>query len=701
MLETGLPDPPGSGPAETCLVTPEAFLELADVLPDPAVLLDGEGVVLAANRRACALLGAPAQELVGHRLDEQLRTPPHELDRFLLACRSSGEEVPGTLHTVLGEEPLRCRGVRLRRPPGAGVQILVRVPSVSTAATRFALLNEKIDQLGAEVRRRERGERALAEQLELAAFGRDVGLALSSGGSLHEMLQRCAEHVVEHLDAAFARVWTLGVDDGELVLRASAGMYTHLDGEHARIPVGRYKIGLIAAEGLPHLTNSVVGDERVHDQAWARREGMVAFAGYPLVVEGRVVGVMAAFARHALSETTLEAMASVATAVASGIERKRIEADLVRHTELLQRADRRKDEFLAMLGHELRNPLAPLRTGLELVALGKVSERTVETMRDQVSHLVRLVDDLLDVSRITSGKIELQREPVSIGELIEAAVETTQNAIESRGHELSVQLSDAMVDADRVRLVQVLTNLLQNAVKYTPRGGHIALEAESERGEVVVRCRDDGVGMEPELLEDAFELFTQGERSLDRSGGGLGIGLALARRLVELHGGTLRATSAGRGRGSEFVLRLPRAAPVGAAPDPAEVEAATSDRRVLVVDDNRDAADTLQALIAVLGRYRVSVAYDGLEALRAAESSAPDVVLLDIGLPEMDGFEVARRMRADPRLGDTLLVALTGYGSEQDRAASRAVGFDLHCVKPVTAADLRWILQQKRDAASR
>ena len=367
-------------------------------------------------------------------------------------------------------------------------------------------------------------------------------------------------------------------------------------------------------------------------------------------------------------------------------ERRRLEETLRERAEQLVDADRRKDEFLAMLAHELRNPLAPLKMSLELLDIGVGErERFLEMADRQVRHLVRLVDDLLDVSRITRGKITLRREPVLLSAVVERAVEQARPQIDTRGHTLTVSLprEEIRLHADLVRLVQVVGNLLSNAAKYTPPSGSIWVTAERLEEDVALRVRDTGVGMSPELVPRVFDLFVQGDSGIDRTRGGLGIGLTLVRALVELHGGRVAATSPGVGHGSEFVIRLPTLpGAVAAAESPAERPSASGRRlRVLVVEDNHDAAESLSALLELWG-HEVKIAYDGLAALRLAEASAPDVILSDIGLPGMDGYELARQLRARPMFGRVLLVALSGYGRDEDRRLAAEAGFDHHLVKP-------------------
>lgn len=372
-----------------------------------------------------------------------------------------------------------------------------------------------------------------------------------------------------------------------------------------------------------------------------------------------------------------------------------------RAEEALREADRRKDQFLATLAHELRNPLAPLRNALQILRLAghdrQASEEAHELMERQLSQMVRLVDDLLDVARISCNKIELRRARVDLGAVIRNAVDTSRPLIEAAGHELSLTLPDRAihVDADALRLAQVFSNLLNNAAKYTEPGGSIAIAAERQGSEVVVAVRDSGVGIEAEKLPVVFDLFAQVDRTLERSQGGLGIGLTLVKQLTELHGGSVEARSAGHGQGSEFVVRLPIAA-VTTMPtsdvSTGELPSVHSTRlRVLVVDDNKDSARTLERLLSIMG-HETRTAYDGGEAMELARSYRPDVILLDIGLPVMSGYEAARSIRCQPWGQDVLMVALTGWGQEDDRRRSREAGFDVHLVKPVEPDVLRGLL---------
>ena len=384
-------------------------------------------------------------------------------------------------------------------------------------------------------------------------------------------------------------------------------------------------------------------------------------------------------------------------------EQRRLLEDLLRRrNQELAAADRHKDEFLAMLAHELRNPLAPIRNALHIMKHAGNAGPVVEQVRDvaerQVRHMARLLDDLLDVARISRGRIDLRRETVAVASILRQAVEAVRPLIEERRHELTVAppAEPLWVDADPTRLEQVLTNLLNNAAKYTDPGGRIGLGAGREGDEVVVRVRDTGVGIAPDMLPRIFDLFVQAERRLDRSQGGVGIGLTLVRRLVELHGGTVEAFSPGLGRGSEFVVRLPASAPATSAPaeSGAGAAAAPTRRRILVTDDNRDAADSLALMLTMMGG-EVRTAYDGLAAVEAAAAFRPDVIVLDVGMPGLNGYDAARRIREQAWGKDMVLIALTGWGQEGDRRRSEEAGFDHHLTKPVEPGALERLLADR------
>jgi signal transduction histidine kinase/ActR/RegA family two-component response regulator len=393
-------------------------------------------------------------------------------------------------------------------------------------------------------------------------------------------------------------------------------------------------------------------------------------------------------------------VASQIAAYLTACQLREQEAQIVREHEAARAAveaeNRAKDEFLAMLGHELRNPLMPI--GIAMHTIRGVAERDPavqearEVVERQVKHLAHLLDDLLDVSRLTRGKIELRKETVALQTIVAEAIETTRGFIDDRAHVVSVSLPDEplWLEADPTRITQLAGNLLENAAKYTPRGGEISVTGYREGNEVALSVRDNGIGIAPEMLPRVFDLFAQAEQSLVRPEGGLGIGLTLARKLIELHGGTIVGQSEGPGRGSEFVIRLPVGVPVGPGGRDDDSRIVVPARDILLVEDDDSVRKALHRILQLDG-HRVQVARDGLEGVELALADAPDVAFIDIGLPRIDGYEVGRRIRA--ALGKrVLLVALTGYGQAQDHRRSSEAGFDAHLVKPVTYEDLTRLL---------
>ena len=407
----------------------------------------------------------------------------------------------------------------------------------------------------------------------------------------------------------------------------------------------------------------------------------------------------------------------LARAVDNARVRWAMERDLCERDLALQRseasareADHRKDEFLATLAHELRNPLAPIRNGLEILRrsgqLAGPAARARDMMERQLAHMVRLVDDLLDVSRISRGKVDLRLARITVQSALDHALESSRPAIEGYGHRLVLLLphEPLWVEGDLTRLAQVVNNLLNNAAKYTPAGGRIELGAQVQDGRVVIHVADNGTGICGDMLPRVFDLFAQVDRTLERSQGGLGIGLSLVKKLVELHGGEIRAESEGPGQGSRFTVRLPLADPPGAAARPAASAAlaprTATRRRVLVCDDNVDGAESLALMLGLLG-HEVRTVHDGAHALATVATWRPDVALLDIGLPGMSGYELAQRLREDTALTGTLLVAVTGWGTDSDQRRSAEAGFDHHLTKPVEAAALEAVLTARRAAAAR
>ncbi len=448
--------------------------------------------------------------------------------------------------------------------------------------------------------------------------------------------------------------------------------------------------------------DATIGLDRLpHDRAAYAAIQVRGHVDVPLLRGGRFVGGMTVHVseRRDWTATEVAIIKETAERTWAAVERARADDELRRLAAELRDADRQKDEFLATLAHELRSPLAPIRNALHVVQMAGGNE-TIDHARSmmerQLTQLVRLVDDLLDVSRVTSGKLELRRATVDLREVIGAAVETIRLAIEEAGHALTVVTPDApiWVEGDETRLAQVLTNLLSNSAKYTDRGGQIRVSAARDGDMAVVSVADDGVGIPPAMLESVFEMLLQVDRTLEKTTGGLGIGLSLVKGLVEMHRGTIVARSEGEGRGSEFVVRLPLVQSPARNVATEEIDplaGSSSGRRILVADDNVDSAESLAKLLEMMGND-VSTVYDGLQAVEAAESLRPDVILLDIGMPKLNGLEAARHIREQSWGDGIVLVALTGWGQRDDRERSLAAGFDHHVVKPMEINTLMKLL---------
>src|SRR5690606_29101423 len=531
---------------------------------------------------------------------------------------------------------------------------------------------------------------ALAAELELARHLQALSTWLIQADDADSLPERILDTAVAIMQSDFASMQMVEPETGELRLLAQRGFPPESVRFWQRVrPSSHSSCGMALKTGrrclVPDLEECdfVAGSTELEVH---REAGMRAMQSTPLYSRsGTMIGMISTHWRrpHTPAEREFRAFDVLARQAADLIERLAAEA-------ALRESNRRKDEFLATLAHELRNPIAPLRNALELMKVKNANREAapecLAMMERQVEHITRLVDDLLDVSRVSRGIVELRKEPLEVGSVVNDAVEAVRPVCDARGHLLTVSLPSRpiWVHGDRTRLAQVLQNLLHNACKFTPSGGCIWIGARCEGEEAVFSVRDNGSGIQPEHLPHLFDMFVQADDTRSRSGAGLGIGLTLVKNLVALHGGTVRAHSEGAGRGSEFTVRLPLA------PEPATAPSAKPEghapgvvpRRILVVDDNQDAADSLAQLLSLRG-HDVHTAYDGHAAIAAAAELEPDAVLLDIGLPGLDGHEVARQIRERRPEPRPLLVALTGWGQETDRRDSAAAGFDHHLVKPV------------------
>ena len=575
---------------------------------------------------------------------------------------------------------------RVRWPDGALHWVHVRGGCTAAADGRATALSgvsfditerKQNEQDFARLLADEKRHTALLEQVAIAS--RSVNVVLSADN----IVRVVAEEARAIVGAALAATVLVSAD-GTPQLRAVA---------HAGSPVAPADAAAVPEPDRERMA-AVCRDGRPLRGRDAAGRGHLTV---PLVGPGgKSLGAVQLVAQDGAEFTSRdEAVAIQLAAIAAvGLENARL-------YELVREQDKRKDEFLATLAHELRNPLAPVRHGLYLLKAiggdGEQGQKIQDMMERQLGHMVRLIDDLMDVSRITRGRVELRKERVELRTVVDSALEVSRRVIEAAGHTLTVHVPPGLhLVADPTRIAQVIENLLNNAAKYTPEGGRITLSAEPEGAMLVVRVADTGVGIPLEMQRRVFDMFTQIGRTLERAQGGLGIGLTLVRRLVEMHGGTVDVESAGPGEGSTFIVRLPAAAPVQPAPaQPAKGPGADAAARlrVLIVDDSIDGAESLSMLLQI-GGHETTMAHAGPDALTAAAAFRPDVILLDIGLPGMDGYEVARRLRATDDHKGTLLVALTGWGSESDRRRSKEAGFDHHLTKPVDVTYITRLLAE-------
>ncbi len=530
----------------------------------------------------------------------------------------------------------------------------------------------------------------------LAMASRELGASLDLDEGMHKLLGIAVPEVAD------AAVLCIAVEGEQILLRCVAGdpgaSTESIGSLHALPRALREAMDQTGGDGRP--VDLPIWSDAAEAADWPR--GLRSARALPVKAGDHTFGVLLLASRRpspAYGAADIAMIDELVGRAGMALENARLYWSLKREIaktreaeEKLLEASRRKDEFLAMLSHELRNPLAPIRNAVELVRRIAPSDPRLAWARDvierQVTHMAQLVDELLDVSRITQGKITVKREPLELGKVIAHALETARPLIEVRNHQLEVSLpsSPVWLSGDFARLAQVVANLLNNAAKYTQDGGRIHLLASGGQGEATIIVRDNGMGIDRDLLPRVFELFAQGERSLDRSLGGLGVGLTVVQRLVELHQGRVEVKSDGAGKGAEFRIVLPCISEVPQVDQPAgatmrEEKATALRRRVLVVDDNFDAAESIAVLLRLEG-HEVKTVNDPEQALYSSQVFAPSVIVLDIGLPGMDGYEVARRMRMLPATREALYIALTGYGQKEDREQATAAGFEHHFIKP-------------------
>jgi PAS domain S-box-containing protein len=638
-----------------------------------------------------------AERIFGYTADEVMGKPV-----TILIPEQHLNEEPGILERLRRGERIDHYETVRRRKDGTLFNVSLTVSPIKNADGRIV----GASKIARDITRQKRAEDMVREQAYVLALLDTTGKSISSNLDLQNVLQTVTDTATRLTGAKFGAFFYNVINEhGESFL-----LYTLSGAPREAFE----KFGLPRNTAVFHPTFTGQGPVRSADITKDPRYGKSAphhgmpkghlpvrsYLAVPVISRsGEVMGGL--FFGHPETDIFTERaellVLGVASQAAVAMDNARLYEAAQREIASRERAeaallevDQRKDEFLATLAHELRNPLAPIRQATLISMSASASDEqkrwSHEVITRQVHHMSLLLDDLLDISRITRGTLELRTEMTSLKSVVEAAVETSRPVLEAKHHEFSVDLPRATVQfaADPLRLAQVLSNLLTNAAKYTDPHGNIRLRATADQSFVEFSVTDTGVGLSPDALSAVFNMFSQVKSSQDRSEGGLGIGLALSKGVVQLHGGTIEARSAGHGKGSEFVVRIPRRSVSTAVQDVAAGATATGQRkrRVLIADDNRDAADSLAMLLEIEG-HTVKVVHDGQQALAEIDASRPDVALLDIGMPEMDGYEVARRVRGDTRFRQTLLIAITGWGQEQDKARAMTAGFDLHFTKPI------------------
>lgn len=647
------------------------------------------GQIQSWNRGAERIFGYSAEEAIGSPIT--MLIPPNRLEeeREIISRLQRGEQVDH-FETIRRTREGRLIDISLTVSPirdqsGAVVAASKIARDVTTQRRADAALATLNDELAVQ----------LADLSRLHEMSTRLSTTLDVQAIVEESLRTAAA-------IADAELALLAMTDGEgrLATKAALGLdpATRALAEVLTAGLRTDGTGIVGRHRV--LATDLETDSRVapHQLEAARRCGIRAVNCTPLISrKGEVLGALSVFYRHVHhpSDRELRMIDLCVRQAVDFIENARL-------YEQLQNSHRLKDEFLATLAHELRNPLAPISNSLQVLKLsGEVSpslERICAIMDRQVNHMIRLVEDLLEVSRITRGKIELRRERTDVSQLVLNAVEMIRGQLEESGHQLELSLprEQVLLDVDPVRLTQVISNLLGNAAKYTEPGGHIRVAAACEGDRLMLSVRDTGVGIPAEMIDRIFEMFSQVDQNLNRSRGGLGIGLTLARSLVQMHGGTISARSDGPGKGSEFIVRMPVCAVESSDVVPqqpaSQREEAPPTRKILVVDDTRAAAYMLSRLLESLGQ-EVEHVYDPLQALQVAVAMHPEIILSDIAMPNIDGYELARRIRATPELKDIVLVAVTGFGQREDRERAEAAGFDFHLVKPASVQSIRQLLK--------
>ena len=658
---------------------------------DAIVGVDLDRRITSWNGGAERLFGFTADEMVGAALDELV--PPER----------RGEEA--ALHRRLrAGERLKHVETERRHRDGHLIPVSMSIAPLFDEAGRPC----GSSLIARDITEHKRGERALHQRLRQLNLLSQTGQALIMGpqdghGPARDTL---FDRVRQAVGSEIYLNYEADPASGLLQLRSSHGLGDACRGLLAQVPLEGSLCGMVARRRTPLVVERLQASQ-LAEAAALKAEGVRCYAGFPLTAGGEVCGV-AAFAsttREHFRDGDLQVIQTVCDQVSAVLERTRLLNHLHASEQSLREADRRKDNFIATLAHELRNPLAPIRNAVAVLRHSALGGQQLNLCRDiierQVVQMSHLLEDLLDVSRVTRNRIQLRLERFPLQRAVEQALETTRPLTDAQRHRLVLQmpLEPLLVHADLTRLTQVIANLVNNAAKYTDPGGCITVMLERDGDEALLRVRDTGVGIEPAQLGHVFDMFAQLEPSLERSHGGLGIGLSLARGLVELHGGRIEAHSEGLGHGSEFSMRLP-ALPASEVPAPAGPPAVAAagaqgpvPHRILVIDDNVDACKTLAALLQLKGQD-VRTAFGGRDGLALAAQWRPGIAVVDIGMPDLNGYELCRRLRAEPWGSGMLLIACTGWGQQEDRERARAAGFDAHLVKPVEPGALLRLLEQ-------
>jgi PAS domain S-box-containing protein len=642
---------------------------------DGVIVVDDARTFVDVNPAACRLLGVSAPDLLGRRFDDFLE-PGVDLEGAWQIFLRSGEQA--------GE-------LRVIRPDGEVRHVEYSATARFVAGRHLAILR---DIAGRKLAEAERVELQRREQLRLRETETllAVSRALSSTRDPTETMRRVAREIALALGADMVGAYLADPSSEKLWPTAGYRVPRHMLDAFRRIPIpirGHTAIEEAWVHRRAIWTDDMPGDPRV-DPETLRHFPHQSDLFVPIRVQDQPVGgffVIWWTARRSITEWEISLVQGISDLAGIFLEN----AQLYRETA---EANRAKDEFLATLSHELRNPLGAIVNAAAALDHGGIGEDRAARLRQiihrQTHHLTRLVDDLLDVARATAGKIALNRQPIDLADVAGGCVRSLRESGRAHHRRVTIRVESVIVNADPTRLAQIITNLLDNAVKFTPTGGAVDVDVIREGQEGVIRVSDRGMGITPEMLPRVFDLFAQAEQPLDRSVGGLGIGLALSRRLVEMHGGTITVASEGRGRGAQFTVRLPVEAMPTPAPPPA-VPAPKRARTILVIEDNDDARESLRLLLESLG-HRVLAAVDGHQGVAQALEHRPEVLLVDLGLPGLDGYEVARAVRSTPGGKSAMLIAVTGYGQAEDRRRSREAGFDAHLVKPVSQSLLSTLI---------